>query len=366
MLSRLPPVASLKLLPHSMAVTVPFAISRETLPRADILLVSVSDAEGRVGVGECAPFPSLTFDTVDAAESTARALFGECVRNRTPWESLARLDGVRDEAFRTSRTAFVGLETALLDLHARQLAVPLAALFGQAFVPEVESDITLPIMRPADVPDFWDRYRSYAFRTVKIKVSGNVSSDLDMIHALVAAEKGVTEDLVLTLDGNQGYAVDDARKLLAELSRHDIRPKLFEQPLPKDDWEGLAALSASVELPVCLDETIETAADALRAIHERAGRMINLKIMKSGVREAARILGVARAGGLELMIGGMLESEVAMGTSLQLAAGAGGVGHFDLDTPFFLERRVTHDSPWHPNKARLRVPFALGHGLQLV
>ena len=107
-------------------------------------------------------------------------------------------------------------------------------------------------------------------------------------------------------------------------------------------------------------------ANAIRAVRDKTARIINLKIMKSGVREAQRIWSVARGGGVSLMIGGMLESEVAMGTSLQLAAGAGGIEFFDLDTPFFLQERTTKQSPWHAQSATLVTPFTLGHGMELL
>src|SRR5690606_38752680 len=98
---------------------------------------------------------------------------------------------------------------------------------------------------------------------------------------------------------------------------------------------------------------------------ESTGRIINIKIMKSGIEEALRIMQVARAAGIELMIGGMLESEVAMGTSLQLAAGTGLVRYADLDTPFFLKEPVTRQSPWHARCARLRRPAGPGHAMSL-
>ena len=63
------------------------------------------------------------------------------------------------------------------------------------------------------------------------------------------------------------------------------------------------------------------------------------------------------------MIGGMLESEIAMGTSLQLACGLGGIQHFDLDTPFFFKKFVCEESPWHRGRAELIRPSGPGHGL---
>lgn len=87
--------------------------------------------------------------------------------------------------------------------------------------------------------------------------------------------------------------------------------------------------------------------------------------MKSGIAETAQIITIAQAANIGLMIGGMLESEIAMGTSLQLALGVGGIEHFDLDTPFFFKNLVCTDSPWHAGKAELRRSDLPGNGLSL-
>jgi o-succinylbenzoate synthase len=343
-------------------IHVPFAIATETLPCAQLVLVTLSDGEGRVGVGECSPFPGLTGDTIESAERVARQLVDE-VRGMAPAAALEALAVRRDEVFAASRTAYVGVETALWDLHARQLRVPLAALWGTAFGESVETDITLPIMPPAAVGAFWERYGGHGFRTVKVKVGGDLGTDLELVHALV---RRLPEGTRITLDGNQGYQLHAARALVEQLVAAGIEPLFFEQPLPADDWRGLAALSATCAVPICLDETVASAEAALRAVHERTARIINLKIMKAGIGETLRIAQIAKAGGLELMIGGMLESEIAMGVSLQLAAGTGLVDYADLDTPFFFAEPVAVDSPWAARSATLVCPRGPGHGMTLV
>lgn len=227
---------------------------------------------------------------------------------------------------------------------------------------KVTTDITMPIMTPNTVADFWALYKDHGFEVIKIKVSGHVSDDLDMIEALF---KVVSRSTQVTLDGNQGYRLDDAKSLLARLAELGTVPLFFEQPLPADDWDGLKNLQDSTGIPVCLDETIITPEDAIRAVREKTAGMINLKIMKSGIEETSRIISVARSAGIALMIGGMLESEIAMGCSLQLACGFGGIQHFDLDTPFFLKKFVCSDSPWHANSATLVRPSGPGLGLSL-
>jgi L-alanine-DL-glutamate epimerase-like enolase superfamily enzyme len=107
--------------------------------------------------------------------------------------------------------------------------------------------------------------------------------------------------------------------------------------VPAHDWQGLIEVAARVR--VGLDESVVSARDALLAAQRLgAPHVINVKLMKSGIAEALDIVAVARAGGLSLMIGGMLESSLAMSTSACFAAGLGGFEFVDLDTPLFMLR----------------------------
>ena len=343
-------------------IHVPFAISRETLHDAQIVLIELRDAHGLKGLGECAPFPSLTGDTKAVAASMALQLVEE-IRGLTVVQAMQRLRAMKAEVTKQSITAYVGLEGALWDLYARQQGVSLAQLWGRADREYLDTDITLPLMKPTDVAGFWDLYGPHAFPIIKVKVSGRVDDDLALIHAL----RDLIPDRVrLSLDGNQGFTVDQALKLVGRLAASGCQPLFFEQPLPADDTLGQIRLQAQSPIPLCADETVKTKEDAQRVIDQKMAGMINIKIMKSGIEESLAIIDLASRAKLPLMIGGMLESEVAMGLSLQIACSTGAIQHIDLDTPFFFKQRVTTASPWHQTSARLRLPEGPGHGLTAI
>lgn len=345
----------------SIPIHVPFTISRESLAQAEIALVELQNAEGLRGLGECAPFPSLTYDTLPEASRIALALLDE-IRTDTAEAALARLEGLREEVIRQSITAFVGVESAVWDLYAREQQRSLADLWGPLPRRQIATDITLPIMEASQVPQFWQLFAGHRFQLIKVKVSGHVERDCEMIAALRAV---LPPSVQLTLDGNQGYGLEGALKLVAKLEAQDCRPLFFEQPLPEDDEKGLESLTARLSIPVCVDETVRTLADAQRVIDKKLAHMMNVKIMKSGIGEALKIIACARKADMPLMIGGMLESEVAAGISLQMACGTGAISFADLDTPFFFKERITVASPWHQPDAELRLPEGHGHGLEL-
>ncbi len=111
---------------------------------------------------------------------------------------------------------------------------------------------------------------------------------------------------------------------------------LLEQPVPRADWEGLVQVARWAGVPVAADESLSSAADALRIANEQAAQVLNIKLMKCGIAEALDIAAIARVAGLGLMIGGMVESQLAMTVSACFATGQGGFSFVDLDTPLFM------------------------------
>jgi L-alanine-DL-glutamate epimerase-like enolase superfamily enzyme len=142
----------------------------------------------------------------------------------------------------------------------------------------------------------------------------------------------------LILDANQGYAPKQAVELVRRLRRRGIRPDLFEQPVEKKDWEGLARVERDGGVPVAADESVASREDALELARARACSVVNVKLMKCGLLEAWDIALICRAAGLGLMIGGMVESSLAMACAAHLAAGVGGFSFIDLDTPLWFAR----------------------------
>lgn len=359
---KLSPVVRFKVQPLESALHLPFNISKGAVETAANVLITLGDEAGEVGLGEAAPFPVLTGDTqeivLSAAEEMCRQLNG-----LTPAAGLERLHNELWQSFSYAPSGRTGVEMALWDLHSRQMKCPLWMLWGRAGLKSAVTDITLPCLPASDVGRFWSHYHNHKFPYVKVKVGGgSLADDVDRVVELMNCAGQETQ---ISLDGNQGFHVDSAKRLVFELKSRKIEPLFFEQPLPEDDFNGMARLTEVLPIPVCADETVKTLADAIKVIGEKCAHMINLKFMKSGIRESLLIAEVARRHQIPLMIGGMVESEIAMTASLHAVCGTGAIRWCDLDTPFFLQKRVTVTSPYHEQNAELRLPSSYGLGLTL-
>jgi L-alanine-DL-glutamate epimerase-like enolase superfamily enzyme len=115
--------------------------------------------------------------------------------------------------------------------------------------------------------------------------------------------------------------------ILSLVSEMGVTPVLFEQPVHRDDWEGLRDVSIVAmekhKVAVAADESCRNLLDAQKIIHGNLAHVINIKLAKLGVLGALEIIDAARKANVALMIGGMVETRIAMGFAGHLAAGLG-------------------------------------------
>ena len=345
----------------NLGLKMAFAISKGTMESSDNVFFFVKDSAGNFGMGEAAPFPVLTLDTAEIVCQIAKELVSSFI-GKSIDESLRDILGpLRKKYWFQSPTVLTGLEMAFWDIRAKQMGMSLSRAFGFANLESLRTDITLPIMSVDRVSKFWGVFSKHEFSEIKVKVGGNaVSVDADRVEEIARCAPPGTK---ISLDGNQGCTVDSSLQLLDSLLKRGITPTLFEQPLAEKEFEGMAELTQKTTIPICADELVKTKEDAIKAVVGKCCRMINLKFMKSGIHEAVMIANVAKSAGLDLMIGGMVESEIAMTASLHFACGGGLINWLDLDTPFFFQDTLTEESPWHPGKAKLICPTGEGMGL---
>ena len=176
-----------------------------------------------------------------------------------------------------------------------------------------------------------DRYTE-GFRLFKMKVGKDVEEDIRRLEAVHNA----LPNIGFIGDANQGFSREDCRLFVTGVKKFGGRLVLLEQPLTREDLEGLQAIRHLTGVPVAADESVRSLDDARRVAQLQAADYINIKIMKTGVVEALRIAAFARSVGLRLMVGGMVETRIAMGCSFSLVLGRGGFDVLDLDTPLLL------------------------------
>jgi L-alanine-DL-glutamate epimerase-like enolase superfamily enzyme len=228
-------------------------------------------------------------------------------------------------------TVIAGIEMAMLDAITRSYGIPLYVFFGGA-ASSVETDISIPMVAPEHGYELAKAIVARGITTIKIKVGGDIREDVARVEAIREAAPGVG----ILLDANQGYTPNEALLCLEALDDRDIRPLLMEQPVHKDDYEGLAYITRHTTVPVAADESASNAAAVARLIKMGAVNVVNIKLMKAGILEALDIAALCRAHHIGVMIGAMIESRLAIAAAAHLAAGLGRFSFIDLDTPMLL------------------------------
>lgn len=307
----------------------PFGIATGAQPVAENLLVRVH-ADGVLGLGEAAPFPAVNGETRELAERTLRAARAELTG--LALDDLEHAADVTERALAAAPSARCAFETAILDARLRAERRSMFDYFGGAEA-ELSTDITLTTGTPEHAAQSAARAAGGGFTLLKAKIGG-VPLELDVERLRRAARAAPSASFIL--DANASLSSDAALRLLDALGELRERVVLFEQPTGKHDLAGLAAVRRA-GVRVAADESAGSPEDVACLLEHGAADVINIKIMKCGLFDAVRMVDAARRAGLGLMIGGMVETRLAMSVSACLAGGRGGFSFFDLDTPLFMK-----------------------------
>jgi L-alanine-DL-glutamate epimerase-like enolase superfamily enzyme len=332
-------ILSLTTAPLEVPLVDPFVIAtaRVDVTQSVLVRVEVEGRGGRVaGLGEAACLQPVTHEGPADVHAALRGLAPKLVGRSLAAPTVDAFAALVGSALDGAPVARAGLQVALLDAVARAEGRHLVSLLDPALpLPRrLVSDVTLPILPLERMVTLADEWRARGFRTFKVKVGHDLEKDRAALLAVASRVPGSS----FRLDANAGFTAAEAIALLRACLDAGLRIECFEQPCAREDIDGLEAVQASAPgVPVVADESLRGPAD-LEAILARRGRVggVNLKIVKlGGLLEALALGRRARAAGLRVMVGGMVETRLGMSTGACLAACFDEV-FTDLDTAWLL------------------------------
>ena len=285
--------------PISLNLETPFRIAHGTSLARHNVLVRITSGE-HYGLGEAAPVRQHheSQDGVLAYLADLPPLDG----------SPFHLEEILSALPQGSQSARAAIDIALHDLIGKQLGIPLYRLFGLNPGSAPPTSMTISIGTEQEVQG-WARTAAERFSILKLKLGQERSLEL------VRAVRAVT-DARLVADANCAWTVEQAKSLIPAMA--DLGLEWIEQPLPEEDLDGLRQIREFSPLPIFADEPVRTARDIPRLAECVDG--VNIKLMKAGgLREAMRMIAVARAHGLQVMLGCMIETSVGITAAAHLA-----------------------------------------------
>jgi L-alanine-DL-glutamate epimerase-like enolase superfamily enzyme len=314
-----------------------FTISRSSEDVAETVLLRLNSG-GIEALGESAPISRYD----EGVEQVAQVLNALRLEHVDLWHFDDVLDLLPADAY----GARCALDLALHDMAGKRLGVPVYKLLGLNPDRATETSFTIGI---ADLDKTIEKTKEAShFPILKVKIGSG--KDVETLEAIRSVYSGR-----IRLDANEAWTAQDAVKALKELARFDI--EFCEQPIPAGHPEQLRYVKERSPIPILVDEDSRTTGDLARLRGCVDG--INIKLVKcGGMREGLKMIHAARALGMKIMIGCMIESSVLATAAAHLTPL---VDYADLDGPLLIT-----DDPFvgvRYDGGQLRLPDAPGLGV---
>ncbi len=266
------------------------------------ILVAARGDENRTGWGECCPRPYVTGETVEGAVEDLKAtLLPRLLRWEVQDLSDARdrlvdiLDGLR----RDQQAAFCAAELAVLDLVGQAAGESAGNVLGPVQQSEVYYSGVIAAEQPEAVKQHAAFMKQFGVRNVKVKVGPSIEANLGLLQTVRTI---LGDSVELRIDANCAWSADTGIEQLKAMREFHLAG--VEQPVPGEDIEGMAAITAAALVPVVADESLCSLADAETLIEKRACDIFNLRVSKcGGLINTGRIYAAAREAGLKCQLG---------------------------------------------------------------
>ena len=303
----------------------PFSIATGTMDYAQNVFIRVHTDNGLYGVGECSAFPMIVGETQETCLAMAKE-FAKLWKDKNPLLIEERMDELHKFTAHnfTIKSAF---DMALYDIAAKSADLPLYK-FMNGSKREIETDITIGIGTIDEMVAQAKEFKASGARILKVKLGKNADDD---IQRVIKIREAVGPDIILRIDANQGWVFEDAIKALTGMANQNIQ--FCEQPMSAWYDDFLPALREISPIKIMADESCFNHHDARKLINENACDYINIKFSKSGgITESLKIYNTSKEAQMPCMIGGMLESRIALSAKLHFAYACADIKFYDLDT----------------------------------
>jgi L-Ala-D/L-Glu epimerase len=279
----------------------PFKHKLATHTGSDNLVVRLATDQGICGYGEGIPRDFVTGESLGASLTVLKEDLGPAILRfpiNSPQSLFPSIRLLQEKwALKAYPAAFCALETALLDAAGRTWNQPLNSFLCSRPAASVTYSAVLPLSAGPRLIQFFQLVRAQGLHFVKLKVGED--NDLE---TLSLARRELGPDVDLRVDANGAWTAAEAIARLRDMA--PFRLSAVEQPVAKEDFEGLRQVQEAVNLPIMADESLCTLEDAKRLISLKACRMFNIRLSKVGGLSAALDLKeMAQAAGIRCQLG---------------------------------------------------------------
>ena len=313
----------------------PYSIAYKTINSVVSAFLEITLENGMTGIGAANTSPYVVGEDVEGTMRVLETdvmdwLMGKDIRNiHLLLEQLV-------QKFPTTPGVRATADIALYDAFSKYLDVPLVSYLGQ-HVEKMATSVTIGIKNVEDTLEEAQEFVDSGFRILKVKLGNDLEED---IERLVKLRERFGYKIIIRIDSNQGYTVDQFKEFFNRTADLDI--ELNEQPLKEDKINEMKSLPHEIKMTMAADETLVSPQDAfVLAAPPQASGIFNIKLMKTGgIHQALKIARIAEIANIELMWGCNDESLVGIAAALHAAFSSPNTKYIDLDGSLDLARDV--------------------------
>lgn len=308
-----------------MPLSEPYTIAHETFNHAINIFLEIYTDSGPVGYGIAAPEPSVTFETPKYVLEAVDMVVAPILLGKDPLRPVAILEKLKKNLSASPATLAM-VDMALNDILGKRAGLPLFQLLG-GYRTRMKTSITIGILPLQETLEKSQAYVKQGFKALKLKGGRDVNDDAEKILRI---RELVGANIDLRFDANQGYTETEALTFIRMIESAKI--KIIEQPTDRKKHALLGKLSRKTPVAIMADESLVNLRDAFRLVKDDLVDMVNVKLMKAGgIYEALQINAVAKAAGVEVMVGCMDEAALGIAAGLHFALARPNVVYADLD-----------------------------------
>ncbi|HEY5158305.1 MAG TPA: dipeptide epimerase [Anaerolineales bacterium] len=324
-------ITSIEVQPLNLELQTALTVAYGSYPELNYALLKIFTDDGLLGLGEASPDPEVTGETQASVIAALQQAVPFLVGN-DPFD-IEHILTLCLEKIPAYPAAIAAIDMALYDLMGQSLHIPAYQLLGGKSRPSMTLYPVIPLDEPQTMAGISKNFVDRGATTLKIKLGSSPDTDLLRLENIYNA---VGDSVKFRLDINQGWK--DSRTSIQTIQSLDkFNIEWIEQPVAANDLDGLAEVTATVDIPIMADESCHSPADVLKIACQHAADMINIKLMKcGGLYQAAKMLAVAEAAGLPCILGSMGESSIGSAAGLHFVTANRGILACELIGPLFI------------------------------
>lgn len=321
-------IESIELYKMLIPLKEPFVISLGAVDDVQNLVVIIKTHDGCAGYGECSPYMSINGESLDTCFIVGQ-YFAQVLKGKDALDIPGCME-LMDRTIYANTSIKSAFDIALHDIAAQHSGVPLYRLLGGSKNKTLHTDYTVSIGDPQKMREDAMKIKEQGYPAIKVKLGETREKDVERIRGIRDA---VGMEIPLRIDANQGWKTADyAIDVLQALAQFNIEH--CEEPILRHRFMELSKVTSTSPIPIMADETCGDEHDAERLVALNACKMFNIKLGKSsGLYKGLQIAKIGAAAGMEMQVGGFMESRLGMTASAHLALANDHIVHCDFDTP---------------------------------